>query len=395
MFGKGTIAASLFLVLASLSEACPPSSWVRHEPVVLQFRRLPVALLVEPVCGLPTTAGSDGFDCRERVVEVIHDSTGLWHKDGMVNVALRSQSDEASQWLVMGNYDPAVPDWETVTTVSPALIEFLKAAPDLETDPEALVQHLVRHLEHDDPLVAAAAFDALEYAFPQPYITTLSSQSVAAILPRDKLRELVQNPEKSTLRLGLYGVMLGFCGNDEDVKLMEQRVVETGDNDYRLGIEGVMAGYLLLTGERGLATIDNTKLEDEKAPFGESYAALQALRFMWQYGDGKIPPERLKQSLRLLLARPALADVVIADLARWKDWAVMEDLMKLYGEGEYNVPSIKRAIIRYMFAAMKDVPMDAKETDPLPAHAAAAKKHLETLRAQDPKLVKDVKRFLR
>jgi hypothetical protein len=73
---------------------------------------------------------------------------------------------------------------------------------------------------------------------------------------------------------------------------------------------------------------------------------------------------------------------------------VMEDLMKLYGEGEYNVPSIKRAIIRYMFAAIKDVPKDAKETDPVPPHAVAAKKHLETLRAKDPKLVKDVERFL-
>ena len=396
MFGKGTIAGSLVLILSLFAEACPPgSSWEWPEPVVLQLRRRPVALLVEPVCDLPTTAGSDKFNCRARVVEVLHDSTGRWHKDEMINVALRSQSDEVSHWLVMGGYDPALPDWETVTTVSPALIEFLKAAPDLETDPEALVIHLIRHLEHGDPLVAEAAFAALEYGFPRPYITTLSAQSVATILPRNKLRQWVLSPETRPNQLSLYGVILGLHGNDEDISLMEQRIVETGGEEFRLGIDGVMAGYLVLTGERGLATIDKTKFENEKVPFSETYAALQSLRFMWQYGDGKIPAERLKQSMRLLLARPVLADVVIADLARWKDWAVLEEVMKLYGDPEFDIPAIKRAIIRYMFAAMKDVPKDAPETDPLPAHAAAAKKHLKTLRAKDPRRVKDVERFLR
>ncbi len=72
----------------------------------------------------------------------------------------------------------------------------------------------------------------------------------------------------------------------------------------------------------------------------------------------------------------------------------MDDLMQLYQTREYGVPSTRRAIVRYLFHAMRDVPKDAKESDPLPPHAAAAKHYLEALRGNDPKLVKDVERFL-
>ncbi|GIS58489.1 MAG: hypothetical protein CM1200mP2_07140 [Planctomycetaceae bacterium] len=103
-----------------------------------------------------------------------------------------------------------------------------------------------------------------------------------------------------------------------------------------------MSGYLLLVGEKGLPLIEQLKLKnqflvdangkvltDKKGrkklvPFSETYAAMQALRFMWSYADGRIAKPRLGQSMRILLDRPKLADLVIADLARWKDWSIRE-----------------------------------------------------------------------
>ena len=178
--------------------------------------------------------------------------------------------------------------------------------------------------------------------------------------------------------------------------------------DFRLGIDGIMGGYLLLTGERGLEVLEAKKLKDKKAPFSETYAAMQALRFMWQYGGNRIEPDRMRQSMRILLERPELADLVIADLARMKDWSVQEKLMSLYDEEEYNIPSIKRAIVKFMLAAAKDTGVkkgdnpettgvsassDAIPAAEIPAHVISAEKCLAELEQKDPKTVKEVKRF--
>jgi hypothetical protein len=129
---------------------------------------------------------------------------------------------------------------------------------------------------------------------------------------------------------------------------------------------------------------------------------MQALRFMWQYGDGRVSADRLKQSMRLLLVRPELTDLVIADLARMKDWTVQSLLMDLYGKEEYDIPSIKRAIVRFMMASTKDVPTTAATSGPegsksppadLPAHAVKGAKYLAELEEKDPKTVADAKRF--
>jgi hypothetical protein len=120
--------------------------------------------------------------------------------------------------------------------------------------------------------------------------------------------------------------------------------------------------------------------------------------------------------MRILLDQPELADLVIADLARWKDWSVQERLMSLYGKGDYNIPSIKRSIIRYMLAST-DTKGDAGPptsttagtasgaqssggvaSGNVPAEAnlesaARGKKYLEELRKRDPRTVKEAERF--
>ena len=87
--------------------------------------------------------------------------------------------------------------------------------------------------------------------------------------------------------------------------------------------------------------------------------------------------------MRGLLDRPELADLVIADLARWEDWSVMDRLMKAYGKGEYSQLGVKRAIVRYMLAAAKANGQQAEQ----------ANANLAKLRQQDPALVKAAERY--
>ena len=141
-------------------------------------------------------------------------------------------------------------------------------------------------------------------------------------------------------------------------------------------------------------TYTNKDGEEKKLPFSETYAAMQTLRFMWSYEPDRIPKARLKQSMRTLLNRSELADLVIADLSRWKDWGIQDELLAMYDDEDFDIPSIKRAIVRYFYYCSKDLPEDHQESAELPPHAASAAKHLKALEEKDPKTVKNTKRFL-
>ena len=208
--------------------------------------------------------------------------------------------------------------------------------------------------------------------------------------------------------------MLGLCGDNHDAQLLADKISQKTE-DFRIGIDGLISGYLLLTGPTGLDHIDDWKFKDRKVPFSETYAAMMGLRFMWQYASGRIPSERLQQSMRILLDRPELADLVIADLARWNDWSVQDRLMQIYGKGDYNIPSIKRAIIRYMLASTQTKSAAVASTtvtgtasgaqsaggpasgnpphDVSHEYVERGKRYLDQLRKRDPKTVKEAERF--
>ena len=153
----------------------------------------------------------------------------------------------------------------------------------------------------------------------------------------------------------------------------------------------MMGGYLLLAGEKALTTLEDAKLRNKKAAFSETYATMNALRFMWTYGDNHISKDRLRQSMRIILDRPELADLVIVDLGRWEDWSVADRLMELYGSAGYDIPSTKRAIVRFYLTAEATKPKDEKAA--LPAHVVTAQKHLKKLRETDPETVHSAEEF--
>jgi len=275
-------------------------------------------------------------------------------------------------------------EWSSPLDVSVASYNYIVEAPAPETKPEQRLAYYLKYLENPDRMVADDAYAEFANA-PYKNIVPLAKQ-----FPRESLRKWLTAPEVPATRIGLYGLMLGLCGTEDDAAMMYAKIMETGQ-DFRLGIEGVMSGYLMLTGEKGLNEIEKSKLRNKDVAFSETYAAMQALRFLWTYGDGRISGERLKTSLRLLLDRPEVADLVIGDLTRWKDWSLQARLMELYGADEYNIPSMKRAIIRYMIASTKDVPGGGGEKPP--KHAVDGARYLEELRNKDAKMVNDAERF--
>lgn len=275
-------------------------------------------------------------------------------------------------------------EWGSPLEVSETSFNYMVQAPSPESSQGKRLAYFLKFLEFPDPIISNDAFS--EFANAQyKDIEQLKDQ-----LPKEKIRHWIASPETQQTRLGLYGMMIGLCGDEVDAQKLEERILKETE-DFRLGIDGLMGGYLLISKDKGLDVLDKHKLLNKKIPFSETFAAMQALRFMWTYGGGRISPERLQQSMRLLLDRNDLTDLVIADLARWKDWTIQDKLMKMYGAEEYNIPSIKRAIVRYMLVSSKDVTNSGGAT--IPDHAKHGQQLLDELRKKDPKTVSEAERF--
>lgn len=313
-----------------------------------------------------------------RIMEILKDSKSLLTETREVVIEEHQSGNPGDQAILFGSLGTKL-EWGTLIPVTKTSLDYIKSLPKRDVSPERRLEFFLSHLESADDAISADAYLELAY-FPTATIKEASKK-----LPREKLRQWVTGKQISETRLSLYWQMLGFCGTPEDAKLMESLINQPA-KDFRLGIDGVMAGYLLLKGEDGLELLEETKLKtDVKTPFSETYAAFQALRFAWHYSDN-IKKDRLKQSMRLLLDRPELADLAIKDLARWKDWAVQDRVIALYDKKAFDDAAVKRAVVWYTLACSRDTSQNSE-------YAAKASDHLMTLRQKDPVTVEKVERF--
>lgn len=318
------------------------------------------------------------------VIQVVRDDSRKLKKGEKITVDRYRAGKAGELFLLLGTVVENQTEWSSPLEVTETSFNYIVQAPSKESPTRDRLGYYMKFLEYPDQMIATDAYAEFSNA-PYDDIVPLADQ-----MPREKLREWLKSPEVSPTRIGLYGLMLGLSGHPEDADFLKSMVVEEPE-DFRLGIDGVMGGYLLLTGKQGLEVLNQAKLSNTQAHFSETFAAMQALRFMWTYGKGRIPAEDLRRSMRLLLRRPNLADLVIVDLARWNDWSVMPELMKLYDDKDYQVPSVKRAIVRFMLIAEKDAAA-APQTQPA-EHVTAAQANLALLREKDPKTVKAAERY--
>jgi hypothetical protein len=365
--------------------------------------------------------------CRFKVIDEFTIHAGRQTSGSTSEVrALVTPGQQVGDLFVLMQRVPAGRNVEVPLPISRVVWNYLKSMPARDKPTTDRLKFFVRYLEHPESIIANDAYGEFANA---PYEDIVAIRDT---LPRTRLRQWVFDSriDRSVIetRLGLYGMLLGLCGNQSDASLLKRVIVDDwkSDDDFRLGIDGMIGGYLLLTGEDGLEIIERTKLTNPDVSFAETYAGMQALRFAWTYGDGVIKPERLRKAMRLLLERPELTDLVIADLARWKDWEIQSRLMQMYDEEAYQVTAVKRAIIRFMLVSSRPAksksssngqPATEPSTPPLreeiaadasgvnedteseevkksePAHVTQGRRYLSILRERDPKTVTHCERF--
>ena len=395
------VMATLAVLLSASSAVAAPICPTPTRTLAERFlEKGKTTLLVEWVTtaeGIKKNTGNTVF----RVVENIHGPAGDFKIGQNLVLPWYLPAKKTELFLVTGIKKETM-RWDKPLKVTKACYQYVKDAPAPEKDFTERLSYYLEFLEHDEEVIAKDAYSEFGNA------SYDDIASLAKIIPRDEVREWLFKDKAPIERSRIYGLMLGVCGNEQDAHDMATRIAEPAVT-FRSGIDGIMCGYLLLTGDKGLAVIEETKMrsryivgregefildkngEKQTLAFSETYAAMMALRFMWHDGQKLIGRERLRQSMRILIPRSELADLVIYDLARWKDWSSMDQIFKLYDDKQFDIPSIKRAIVRFLLTASQD--FDPDDNSEPPDHASKAKSHLAKIKAQDPKLYREVLRF--
>lgn len=275
--------------------------------------------------------------------------------------------------------------WGLPVLTSHECWDYLVNAPERNKPHVERIPYYLASLEHGDPDIAMDAYG--EFA----RIDYSDLKAVADQLPREKIREWLKSEETIPTRKGLYGLMLGLCGNSDDARMLGE-IIRQQPEIPRMGIDGMMAGYLLLTRQEGLDQLRKWKLDDPATPESELFSVMKALEFLWTYGQDKVDASQVRLMMRSFVDRPQFTSLAIINLARWQDWELIDRLVSGYGTEPFADAHVRQTIVRFLTAAEKNagvVPIAGQEVDV----KAKAKAALETIRANDPRTVRYVERY--
>lgn len=291
--------------------------------------------------------------------------------------------------------------WNDVSLVTPVTVEYLQQLPDQSINQSERLRFFLEHLEHPDPAIAIDAWAEFGNSTYEQVV------SVRKSMPQEKLRAWIADPMVSPERLGLYGMMLGLCGDQSDEEFLLSQMTESPlpvlgfamafdqlafspslsvmaaiestpveAMPLRIGAEGLLGGYLLLARENGIDVLNRQIPENGDAAF----AYCQALQFLWSYEPTLIPADRLRSTMRRFLSSERIQSIAISNLSRWEDWDALPQLQASFDS--MTDPASQRAVIEFTQVYLKSVgkkPIDDR-------HRPASEVFLESAKMNHPEL---------
>ncbi len=310
-----------------------------------------------------------------QVVEVLKGKEALAEKKE-ISVVFFGDTNRDKVYLITGTGKDKI-DWTTPLPLSAAAIDYVKKLPTVPpAGPDRLV-FFQDFLENADPLLAQDAYDEFARA---PYAEV---KALKPKLKHDQIIKWVADPEVSPSRRRLYITMLGVCGNKDDLPLLESMIVsdfetmkpalvglvgtglsmggpvgmpivieavQQNERRKKLGLDALVACYLILRGPDGLDVVENRFLKNPKAEYTHVYSTIMALRFHGDENTGVLPRERLLAAMRLLLDNADFADQVVLDLSRWEDWSVLDRLVGMFKNSDAK-GYIRQPVVSYLTVA--------------------------------------------
>ena len=267
-----------------------------------------------------------------------------------IDANFETRIDEAlvvgAQYLCFGIGTPNTGWWPPIPAEA-GLADYLHKIQELpESGPERLV-FFQEYLGHENKVLSTDAYDEFAIA---SYDDLLQMREE---IDREKLLRFIQDKEVDENFRRLYFTMLGVAGNPQrDVPLLE-KLIQSDDPLDRAGLDSLIACYLSLHGAAGLPLIERQFVDNPEIDYVLLHQVMAALRFHGTEAE-IVPKEKLIPTVRKLLQRPELADLIIADLARWEDWEVLEQLIELFRTAEGKTKWLRVPIFQYLLACPRE-----------------------------------------
>jgi hypothetical protein len=370
-FLAAIVAAVGIALTVSPARACPFCSAVQvtfTEEIKTNDVAVIAALVERPKPS--AKAADDDFEllkAKFKVTDVLKGDEQT--KPGQTFTALYiGEAPIGKEFLVLGIEPPKV-EWGAPIELTERGKDYLKKIMKLPAKGPERLAFFQEHLEDSDPLISRDAYD--EFAT-TPYADL---KELKNRMKREMFIERLNDPKTDASHRRLYLTMLGVCGSKDDLSFLEG-MLKSDEREMKMGLDALIGCYLTLKGADGLPLVEELYIKNDKAEFTDQYQAIMALRFHAEEG-GVIGKDKVARSLRHMLDRPKYADLVVADLARWEDWSVIDRLYELFRDADQDSLWVREPIVNYMRAC------------PLPK----AKEYLKEFDKIDPKAVKRASGF--
>jgi hypothetical protein len=208
-------------------------------------------------------------------------------------------------------------------------------------------------------------------------------RDMAKTLPAERVARWLKDPKTPAFRYGLYASMLGHCGKEEHAKLLHD-LLEDPAKRLGSGVDGMLAGYVMLKPKDGWAYTRDI-LKDGKKEFMFRYAALRAVRFLWDSRPDLVDKKELTDGMGLLLEQSDIADLAIDDLRKRQCWDMAARVLALRAGKTYEIPIVRRAILRFALGCQDSSAKDS----------AASKAYVDEQRKKDAQMVADAEELLK
>jgi hypothetical protein len=395
------IAASFFIAARLTASACPFCN-AETRTLSEEIQTADAAVLAK-LAG-PNAADLDTGNAKFKIVKVLSGYDVLGDKKEIETVFFGAP--DTDQVFLVSGIGTDYTEWATPLPLSAAAMEYLGKLSDVPESGGDRLAFFQEYLENSDPLLAQDAYEEFARA------AYADLHELKNRIHHDRLIKWIKDPEVSPTRRRLYLTMLGVGGSAADLPMLEEMII-SGYEDKRqliepavagglamggpldlptwtefvkleerrkkLGLDALIACYMVLRGPDGLNLIDERLLKAKNVDYSQVYLTIMALRFLGEETK-VVPRERLLASVRLLLDNPEFADQVIPDLARWEDWSVLDRLVTMFKTSDAN-GYIRPPVVVYLLAAMEQ----PNEVGP---RATAAMAELEKI---DPEVVKRAK----
>lgn len=239
-------------------------------------------------------------------------------------------------WIVERQVDQELPEFLDAAV---ALSSKLPEQPNFRQQSD-YYRYFLPYLEHEHPQISDSAYNKIAGA---PYAVL---RQIAGGLEPDQWLAWIENPNIAQERGSLYITLLGTCGGERELALINRWIDEERQTTENLG--ALLAARAELSGEATIRLIETSYLQNRDRMLGELIAAVNALRVHGQ-ADGIVSHARIVASFQLLMReRPALVEMIVEDCARWEDWTIAPKLMEMYAGGKQ--PWNNAMILKYLGA---------------------------------------------